>query len=73
MFQTNFVAEINTLILYPIIFFRKSWHLWEYGQKYGTARARQAADSTIIRRINSDLHAGRLRYEPDRQTHAHNI
>jgi len=37
MFQTKFVDEIKTHILYLIPFFGKSCRLWDNVEKYGTA------------------------------------
>jgi hypothetical protein len=49
MFQTNFVQKIETHILRPIQFSRKSCRLCDNVQKYCTAR--QVTDNNIIRRM----------------------
>jgi len=38
MFQTKVVGKIEKLILSSVTFFRKSCHLWNNVEKYGTAR-----------------------------------
>jgi hypothetical protein len=38
MFWTKVVEKIKTDILYSILFFRKSCHLWDNVEKYSTAR-----------------------------------
>jgi hypothetical protein len=49
IFQTKVVEKIKIHILCSITFFRKSCRLWDYVEKYGTAR--QATDDNIIRRM----------------------
>ena len=48
MFQTKTVEKIKKHISYSITFFRKSWHLWDTVEEYGTAR--QAIGDNKIRR-----------------------
>jgi len=45
MFQTKFVAKIKTLILYAVIFLRKSCRLWD-GK---VCRAGQVTDDNMTR------------------------
>jgi len=59
MFLTNLVAEIKTLILYPIILFFENHNIyWKMGKKYGRTRIRQAADNTINTTQKFCLYAG---------------
>jgi len=48
VFREKDMEETEQHILYSIIFFRKSFRLWDKVEKYG--RARQATDDNTIRR-----------------------
>jgi hypothetical protein len=49
MFQTNLVEKIKTRILCSVNFFSENGAVYEYVEKYGTAR--QATDDNIIQRM----------------------
>jgi uncharacterized membrane protein YcfT len=41
MFQTKVVDKIKTRLLRSVIFFWKSYHLWDNAEKHGGARGRR--------------------------------
>jgi len=51
MFETKFVKNIETHILRSKYCFKKSYHLWDNVEKYGTAG--QATDGYIIRYMST--------------------
>jgi hypothetical protein len=46
MFPTTVVEEVKTYILYSMTIFKKSCHLWDTVEKYGTAR--RATDDNMV-------------------------